>query len=42
MAGEIVCLFAGLEEDSILHFRENEAPTIIDYLDAIQVLLPTP
>ena len=32
-AGEIVCLYARLEEDPIMYFRENEAPTIVDHLD---------
>ena len=41
-AGEIVCLYAGLEEDPIMYFRDDEALTIMDHLDAIQVLIPAP
>lgn len=34
-AGEVVCNMAGLGEDPILWFRENDAPTIMDLLDPV-------
>ena len=41
-AGEMICLYGGLEEDPIMYFRDDEAPTIVDYLDAVQVFIPAP
>ena len=41
-AGEMICLYGGLEEDPIMYFRDGEAPTIVDYLDAVQVFIPAP
>ena len=41
-AGESLCQYAGLDEDTTIHFRDNDAITIAQYLDAIQVFIPAP
>lgn len=41
-AGEVVCYFAGVGADTIMYMREGEAPTILDIMDPVQLLIPAP
>ena len=41
-AGEALCQYSELEEDTTINFRDNDAITIAQYLDAIQVFIPAP
>jgi len=41
-AGELVCLVAALGQEPIMYFRDSEAPTVIDYLDHVQMFIPAP
>lgn len=40
-AGEMICAYLEINEDEFLFFRESQN-TIIDSLDPVQFLIPTP
>ena len=41
-AGELTCQASQLGEEPILYFRDDDAPTILDFLDHVQILIPAP
>ena len=41
-AGEMICAYLELDEDMFMHFREGAGPTILEQLDPVQFLIPTP
>ncbi len=41
-AGEILCTYIDLDPELFMHFREGAGPTILETLDPVQFLIPTP
>lgn len=41
-AGELTCQISQLGEEPILYFRDGDAPTILDFLDHVQIFIPAP
>ena len=41
-AGEMLCAYLGLNEEGFLNFREAAGLTILEQLDPVQFLIPTP
>ena len=41
-AGEMVCVYLDLENDQFMYFRQSAPTTILDTLDPVQLMIPTP
>jgi hypothetical protein len=41
-SGEMICRYLELEEEQFIHFREGGLSSIIENMDPVQFLMPTP
>ena len=41
-AGEVTCCLGSFAQEPILYFRDGEVPTLMDFLDPVQVFIPAP
>jgi len=41
-AGEMICTFLELDYQPFIYKRPNEEPTIVEYLDPVQFMIPSP
>lgn len=41
-AGEMICTYLELDFQPFIHQRQNEEPTIVEYVDPIQFMIPAP